>query len=148
MSDFVPWTGGSYRLGGMGEMSVRQQPPSPWVWSVVTELTSPDEQMSPTSPPATPLGPLAGPAMPLGLIAEPLRRILAPLLADDLANMILLARSWMDQIKDMDMALYNRVDRCIVALIHVTSLREGAHSSIGSGEFEMHLREFRKNGVS
>ena len=63
------------------------------------------------------------------------------MLADDLANMILLARSWMDQIKDMDMALYNRVDRCIVALIHVTSLREGARSSIGSGEFEMHLRE-------
>ena len=94
------------------EMGVRQ-PPSPWVWSVVTDLDSPDEQMSPTSPPATPLGPLAGPAMPLGLIAEPLRRILAPLLADDLANMILLARSWMDQIKDMDMALYNRVDRSL-----------------------------------
>ena len=145
MSDFVPWTGGRYRLGGEGEMSVRQQPPSPSVWSVATELTSPDEQIVGHTHDNVDrffsLGPPAGPAMPLGLIAEPLRRILAPLLADDLANMILLARSWMDQIKDMDMALYNRVDRCIVALIHVTSLREGARSSIGSGEFEMHLRE-------
>ena len=140
MSDFVPFAGGSYRLGVIGEMSVRQ-PPSPWVWSVVTELTSPDEEMSSTSPPATPLGPLAGPAMPLGLNAESLMALAPAMPLADLDNMILLARSWMDQIRDMDIFLYDRVNRCIVALSQVILLREGAHFSIGSDEFEMRLRE-------
>ena len=125
---WVPFTGSRFRIrydGGYARLADAQGWSAPQGWSPQGSPPSPIPAAQGWSPPS--------PRTPAELLSD----TEAPdTLVSDLDDMLLLANSWMVMVGATSEAMTSKVDDVIIDLIYVISVREGAHSSVGSGGFQ------------